>query len=77
MNTLKRLWNAWKEIAGYTGDFQARLLLTVFYFTVATPFGLLTRLSSDPLHRRHLPATSGWLKRQRQGTDLPAARRQF
>ena len=77
MRFLKQLWEAWKEITGYIGDFQARLLLTIFYFTVAMPFGLLTRLVSDPLRIRRLPVVSGWIKRQHRDTDLPAARRQF
>ena len=77
MRFMRRLWDGWKEIAGYIGDFQARLLLTVFYFTVALPFGVLTRLVSDPLHVRDLPAASGWMKRQTRDTDLSDAQRQF
>ena len=74
---LRRLWENWKGITGYIGDFQARLLLTVFYFTAAVPFGVLMRLVGDPLHVRDRPATSGWMKRQTRDTDLPAAQRQF
>jgi hypothetical protein len=74
---LKRLWVGWKEIAGCIGDFQSRLLLTVFYFTVALPFGLLVRIASDPLRVRRPPSPSGWMNRPPQKTDLPAAQRQF
>ena len=73
---LRRFWAGWKEMAGYIGDFQARLLLTVFYFTVVVPFGLLARLALDPLRLRHQPAASGWLKRQTRDTDLKAAQQQ-
>ncbi len=74
---LKRLWSAWKEIAACIGDFQSRLLLTLFYFTIALPFGLLLRLVSDPLRVRRPPAGTGWLRRQAQNPDLPSAQRQF
>jgi hypothetical protein len=74
---LKRAWEGWKEIGASIGDFQSRLLLTVFYFTVAVPFGILTRLVIDPLRLRHRPTTSGWTARQPIDSDLASARRQF
>jgi hypothetical protein len=72
-----KLWHGWKEIAGYIGDFQARVLLTVFYFTVLLPFGLLVRLFGDPLLVRRGPAKSGWVPRKNCETDLSKAKRQF
>ena len=74
---LRRLWEGWKEISGYIGDFQARLLLTLFYFTVAVPFGLLARLVADPLRTRRSPTTSAWTRRQTREADLEAMQRQF
>lgn len=73
----KRLWRGWKALAEYIGDFQARLLLTVFYFTVLAPFGLALRLLADPLEVRRLPAESGWTPRQTPDVDVRAARQQF
>lgn len=70
---LKRLWEGWKEIASYIGDFQSRLILTVFYFVVLTPFGLLTRCFVKPLNPRH----SGWLPREVRAATLEAGRLQF
>lgn len=68
---------SFKEILKYIGDFQARLLLTLFYFTLALPFGLLARWGIDPLGlRRPLPAASAWQARRTYDTDLPAAQRQ-
>ena len=72
-----RLWRGWQELARHIGDFQARLLLTVFYFTVFVPFGLITRLFLDPLHVRRGSVKSGLNPRQTLDTDLEAARRQF
>ncbi len=72
-----RLWRGWLEIARYFGDFQSRLLLTLFYFTVFVPFGTALRLFGDPLRLRRPPEASGWEARAVQDVDLPASRRQF
>ncbi len=74
---LIRLWRGWTEIAGYFGDFQARLLLTLFYFTVLVPFALITRRLTDPLRLRRPPAGSNWIARPAQDGDLSASRQQF
>jgi hypothetical protein len=76
MNFLKRLWTSWKRIARKIGDFQARVILGVFYFVILAPFTLIVR-SSDPLamggKRR-----SGWLERPPSERPTPEqAMRQF
>ena len=74
---LRRFGSGWKEITRAIGDFQARLLLTVFYFTLVLPFALLARWVIDPLRLRHQPpANSAWLERQVHPTDLSSAQRQ-
>jgi hypothetical protein len=73
----RRLWEAWKVIAGRIGDVQARILLAVFYFVVLAPFAILVRLTADPLAigRR---ALRGWHQRvDPPGTSLERAQRQF
>lgn len=45
----KRAWQRWLRIATVIGDFQARVILSVFYFVIVLPFGLLVRLFMDPL----------------------------
>jgi hypothetical protein len=68
---------SFKEILNYIGNFQARLLLTTFYFTLALPFGLLARWGIDPLRLRHSrPATSAWRERHTYDTDLSTSQRQ-
>ena len=74
---LRRLWARWKELAGYIGDFQARLLLTLFYFVVLMPFGLCVRWLGDPLRVRRREASSNWLSRETLDRDIASARRQF
>lgn len=43
------LWERWKEVAARAATFQARILLTVFYYTVVPIFALAVRAFSDPL----------------------------
>jgi len=46
---LMRFWQGWKRIAKKIGNFQAGVLLAVFYFTIFCPFALAVRWKSDPL----------------------------
>jgi hypothetical protein len=72
---LKLWWSRWKSIAHKIGDFQARGILSVFYFIVLAPFALGVKILSDPLQ---LKSPKGWLTRgnlAENPTNL--ARRQF
>jgi hypothetical protein len=71
---LKRMWHAWKRIAHKIGNFQARVLLTIFYAIVVLPFGLMVRLFFDPLRIKHRPGE--WLNRPDEAHDMQWARRQ-
>ncbi len=68
-------WKRWKIVGDIFGDFQARLLAVVFYFTAFVPYALGVRLFSDPLALRSAPKT--WLQRAPVGNTLDDARRQF
>jgi hypothetical protein len=74
LNSLKKLWAAWKRIAHRIGDFQARVLLTVIYAVLVLPFGLAIRLFSDPLKIKNRPAE--WIDHAQDVIDLEWARRQ-
>ena len=71
---LRRLWEGWKRFGRKMGDFQARLLLTLFYFVILAPFALALRWGADPLG---LKAAGGWQPVTRAGDALERARRQF
>jgi hypothetical protein len=71
---LKRAWQAWKNIAHKIGNFQARILLTLFYAVLVFPFGIVVRLFSDPLHIKRRPAE--WFNHPDETYDMPWARRQ-
>ncbi len=74
---LARIWAGWKRIAKKIGNFQARVFLFLFYFTVFCPFALAVRWTSDPLSIKK-GAPPGWLPLpEGEGTALERARRQF
>jgi hypothetical protein len=71
---LKRAWQKWKCLAHAIGNFQARILLTVFYGVIVFPFGISARLFSDPLRIRRPPTR--WLDHTDEAHDLGWAKRQ-
>jgi hypothetical protein len=77
MDLLRTLWQAWKRFGQFLGDVLARVVLTLFYFTVFVPFGLGVTLWSDPLRIRKSGGTRLWLSRQTGDQSIKEARRQF
>ena len=62
-NILQLAWKRLLVITGVIGDAQGRLIALLFYFTVLVPFGIGSRLLTDPL-RRNLPdGDSTWVER--------------
>ena len=47
---IPNFWHGWKAFGQFLGDWLARGVLTIFYFTILIPFGIGVRLFSDPLH---------------------------
>ena len=77
MDLLHKLWQAWKRFGQFLGDVLARVVLTLFYFTVFLPFGLGVTLLSDPLRIRRSADPHLWLSRQTRDRSINDARRQF
>jgi len=76
-NPLRSLWELWKRAAKRIGNFQARVLLVLFYFIVFCPFALVVRWGSDPLGIKE-GAPRGWRPRnQAQRPQLDEAMKQF
>jgi hypothetical protein len=74
---IKSLWNWWKRTARKIGDFQARIILTIFYFLVLAPFSLAIRIGTDPLAIK-ANSQRGWhLKTNEKGIPMEHATRQF
>lgn len=77
MDLLHKIWQAWKRFGQFLGDILARVVLTLFYFTVFVPFGLGVSLLSDPLRIRRPDSRHLWLSRQTGDQSIIDARRQF
>ncbi len=77
MDLLRKIWQIWKRFGQFLGDVLARIVLTLFYFTVFVPFGLGVALLSDPLHIRRPGSSHLWLSRQTGDQSIDDARRQF
>lgn len=73
MDTLRKIWAAWKRVGQAIGDFIARVVLTFFYFTIFAPFGLGVRLAKDPLQLKRRGAQ--WDQREVVADNLEQARR--
>jgi hypothetical protein len=74
---LRYLWERWKAAAHKLGNFQARLLLNVFYFLILSPFALGVKMFSDPLRIRRQNLLQ-WLPRDKETTSsTQGSRRQF
>jgi hypothetical protein len=52
---IKDFWHNLKAFGQFLGDWLARVVLTIFYFTILIPFGLGVRLFADPLQIKKLP----------------------
>ena len=73
---VRRLWERWKHIARKIGDFQARALMTLFYFLILGPLALILRWRSDPLAIKAGTAR-GWNRLEgKAGEPMEQARRQ-
>lgn len=73
MSIIKHLWDNWKKIAKTISIFQARLLLTLFYFTFLLPFGVIFALKKKKINA---PA-AGWKPKMKQSETLEEMRQQF
>jgi hypothetical protein len=74
---LKRACVRWKAIAHVIGNFQARVLLTLFYFVAVPPFALVVRVLKDPLVLRPQTGGSLWVEGPASDLSVEHARRQF
>ena len=68
----------WLKIARVIGNFQGQVILTLFYFVLVLPFGLIISLFSDPLKMKSpLSGRSNFGKWKHEEDDLEKARRQY
>jgi hypothetical protein len=73
----RQLWERWKQVARKIGDFQARALMTVFYFLILGPVSVVMRWGSDPLAIKGTTPRGWHTVEKRQGAPMEHSRRQF
>jgi hypothetical protein len=66
-------WERFSLITKVIGEVNSKVILTVLYFTIFVPFGLISRLTSDPLDFKGKPA---WVERKPVPSDLTSAKLQ-
>ena len=61
----ERFNRAWMAFGAALGYVNSRVLLSLVYYLVVTPFGVVLKLTGhDPLHRRGPPKDSYWVPRE-------------
>jgi len=71
---MRKIWEAWKKIAKKIGEFNSRVILTVFYFIFITPISIPIKFK-DPLAIKN--KKQGWIPKQTpEGTAMDRALRQ-
>jgi hypothetical protein len=73
---IQRSWIWWKRIARIIGDFNARVILTLFYFIFLAPFALAMRFLADPLAINNKSTPSWGIKPEAKETLMEQARKQ-
>ena len=78
-NFFKKIWNGWKIAAKKIGRFNTVVLLTLFYFLILAPLGLIFKLFGwDPLNSRKNKhqLESNWHEVRDQQPDIESLSRQ-
>jgi hypothetical protein len=61
----QRFETLWMKLALFLGYVNSRIILTVLFYLVFAPMGILTRLFGyDPLRRKRTPAETYWIPRK-------------
>ena len=69
---------AWMRFAEVMGRVNSRIILTVAYYLVVTPVGVVRRWLHDPLDRTMRDGRpSGWVRRPAEPSDRARYRQQF
>lgn len=76
MNFLRQVWKVWKRFGELLSNLVGRIILTVFYFTVFLPFGLLIRFFGDPLAMKP-GKPANWGNREADDVTMESARKPY
>lgn len=75
-NLINKLWQSWGDFSKRIGNFQSRIVLSLFFFILVLPFALPVKMFSDPLRIRYQGTESHWLPKTKTEVDLEHFRRQ-
>ncbi|HUV15789.1 MAG TPA: hypothetical protein VMW28_04420 [Pelolinea sp.] len=73
----RKLWSTWKSFIFRMGNFQSRLILLLFYFSVVAPFAMINRIFRDPLNLKKPNVDTFWFPLKASQSKIDDARRQF
>ena len=76
-NFFRKLWTSWKNFSKRMGSFQSRILLSLFFFLLVSPFALAMKILSDPLKIKEKSTKSYWLQKTERKLDIEEFKRQF
>jgi hypothetical protein len=69
---------AWMGLAHVLAYVNTRIILTVLFYLVFTPIGIIARMVKDPLNRKlHDGSTTYWIRREPKPADRAIYERQF
>ena len=75
---LTRVERAWLTLGGWLGWVNTRVILTIVFYAVIAPAGLVMRLFRDPLDRRLRESRpTYWTRRPVEPSDPASYERQF
>ncbi len=74
---LRPVQKAWMAMAMVLGEVNSRVILTVLYYLVVTPIGVVMRRFKDPLRRSLAEGGSNWVRRVPAPVDRTRYERQF
>ncbi|OGD82874.1 hypothetical protein A2165_01570 [Candidatus Curtissbacteria bacterium RBG_13_40_7] len=80
MKLIKILWRKWLPLAQIIGNFNAQVILTVFYLIIIMPLGVIYRIFADPLRMRLSQAKkrqTNFVKWEHKKETLEEARKQY
>lgn len=76
MKFIKVLWRKWLVIGHVIGNFQAQVILSLFYFVIIFPLGVIFGFIADPLRMKKVSGTN-FQKWEHPKETLEQARKQY
>ena len=74
-NMLKNFLSKWKQLSVKAGNFQATVVLTIFYFLIITPFAIIIKIFTDPLNLTKKSLT--WNNKESKEENIKKLKEQF